>query len=35
LVILDFALPGMNGLQLAQELREILPRLPIFMLTQA
>jgi CheY-like chemotaxis protein len=35
LVILDFSLPGMNGLQLAQELREILPRLPIFMPTQA
>ena len=33
LAILDFSLPEMNGLQLAQELREILPRLPIFMLT--
>jgi CheY-like chemotaxis protein len=33
LVILEFSLPGMNGLQLAQELREIMPRLPIFMLT--
>jgi DNA-binding NarL/FixJ family response regulator len=33
LAILDFSLPEMNGLQLAQELREIMPRLPIFMLT--
>jgi two-component system response regulator YesN len=33
LAILDFSMPGMNGLQLAQELRQILPRLPIFMLT--
>jgi CheY-like chemotaxis protein len=33
LAILDFSLPEMNGLQLAQELREILPRLPIFLLT--
>ena len=33
LVILDFSLPGMNGLQLAQKLWEIMPRLPIFMLT--
>jgi len=33
LVILDFSLPEMDGLQLAQQLREILPRLPIFMLT--
>jgi DNA-binding NarL/FixJ family response regulator len=33
LAILDFSLPEMNGFQLAQELREIMPRLPIFMLT--
>lgn len=31
--ILDSSLPGMNGLQLAQELRKILHRLPIFLLT--
>ena len=33
LAVLDCSLPEMNGLQLAQELREIMPRLPIFMLT--
>ena len=33
LAILDFSLPDMNALQLAQELRKIMPRLPIFMLT--
>lgn len=33
LVILDFSLPEMNAVQLAQELTEIMPRLPIFMLT--
>jgi two-component system response regulator DesR len=33
LAILDFSLREMNGLQLAQELREIMPRLPIFMMT--
>jgi len=33
LVILDFSLPGRNGLRLAQELKAIMPRLPIFMLT--
>ena len=33
LAILDSSLPGMNGLQLAQELRKILHRLPIFLLT--
>ena len=33
LVILDFCLPEMNGLQLAQELREIMPQLPLFLLT--
>jgi CheY-like chemotaxis protein len=33
LAILDFSEPEMNGFQLAQELREIMPQLPIFMLT--
>jgi len=33
LAILDFSLPDMNGLQLAHELRKIVPQLPIFMLT--
>jgi DNA-binding response OmpR family regulator len=33
LAILDSSLPEMNGFKLAQELREIRPRLPIFMLT--
>ena len=33
LAILDFFLPEMNGLQLAQELREFVPRLPIFLVT--
>ena len=33
LVITDYSLPGRNGLQLAQELKAIMPRLPIFMLT--
>jgi two-component system, NarL family, response regulator EvgA len=33
LVILDFSQPEMNGFQLAHDLREIMPRLPIFMLT--
>src|SRR5579872_105884 len=33
LAILDFSLPDMNGLRLARELRKIMPRLPIFMLT--
>jgi DNA-binding response OmpR family regulator len=33
LVILDFSLPDMNGLELAQEIRKVMPRLPIFMLT--
>lgn len=32
LAILDSSLPGMNGLQLAQELRKILHGLPIFLL---
>ena len=31
--ILDFSLPDMDGLKLAQELRKMMPRLPIFMLT--
>jgi DNA-binding NarL/FixJ family response regulator len=33
LAILDFSMPGMNGLLLAQKLKEIVPELPIFMLT--
>ena len=33
LAILDFSLPDMDGLQLAQELRKMMPGLPIFMLT--
>lgn len=33
LAVLDFSMPGMNGLQLAQELKAIAPKLPIFMLT--
>jgi len=33
LAVVDFSLPEMSGLQLAQELRGIMPRLPIFMLT--
>ena len=33
LAILDFSHSEMDGFQLAQELREIMPRLPIFMLT--
>jgi CheY-like chemotaxis protein len=33
LVILDFAMPGTNGLQLAHNLLAIMPELPIFMLT--
>jgi DNA-binding NarL/FixJ family response regulator len=33
LAILDFSLPDMSGLQLAQKLMEILPELRIFMLT--
>ena|ERR1700674_863759 len=33
LAVLDFSLPGMGGLQLAQELKAITPELPIFMLT--
>ena len=33
LAIVDFSHPEMNGFQLAQELREIMPQLPIFVLT--
>jgi two-component system response regulator YesN len=33
LAVLDFSLPEMNGLQLAQELRAIAPKMPIFLLT--
>lgn len=33
LVILDFSMPGMNGLQLARNLMAVMPELPIFMLT--
>ena len=33
LAVLDFSLPDMNGLQLAQNLKAIKPELPIFMLT--
>jgi two-component system chemotaxis response regulator CheY len=33
LAIMDFSVPEMNGLQLAQELKAIAPELPIFLLT--
>jgi two-component system response regulator YesN len=33
LAVLDFSLPDMTGLELAQELKEITPELPIFVLT--
>lgn len=33
LAILDFTLPDMSGLQLAQKLREIMPELRLFILT--
>jgi CheY-like chemotaxis protein len=33
LAVVDLSIPGMNGLQLAQELRAIAPKLPIFLLT--
>jgi len=33
LVILNFSLPDMNGLEVAQKLRAISPEMPIFMLT--
>jgi len=33
LVILDFSLPDMSGLQLAEELKAITPELPLFLLT--
>jgi two-component system, NarL family, response regulator EvgA len=34
LVVLDFALPGINGIQLARRLMNIMPKVPIFMLTK-
>lgn len=34
LVVLDFALPRINGIQLARRLMNIIPQLPIFMLTE-
>jgi CheY-like chemotaxis protein len=33
LVVLDLVMPGMDGLQLARNLRAIRPELPIFLLT--
>lgn len=33
LAVLDFSMPEMNGLQLAQDLKAIAPKLPIFLLT--
>src|ERR1700704_4123991 len=33
LAVLDFSLPDMSGLQLAEELKAIMPELPIFLLT--
>ncbi|HEV7967208.1 MAG TPA: response regulator transcription factor [Candidatus Acidoferrales bacterium] len=33
LAVLDFSMPEMTGLQLAQKLKAIAPELPIFMLT--
>jgi DNA-binding NarL/FixJ family response regulator len=33
LVILDFSMPEMNGLQLARDLKTMVPELPIFLLT--
>jgi len=33
LAVLNFSLPDMSGLQLAQELKAITPELPIFVLT--
>jgi DNA-binding NarL/FixJ family response regulator len=33
LAVLDFAMPKMNGMQLARELKAIAPEMPIFMLT--
>jgi two-component system response regulator EvgA len=34
LVVLDFALPRINGIELARKLKLIMPQLPIFMLTE-
>jgi NarL family two-component system response regulator LiaR len=34
IVILDFQMPGMNGLEAARQMLEIAPRVPIVMLTQ-
>jgi DNA-binding NarL/FixJ family response regulator len=34
LVVLDFALPRTNGIELARKLKIIMPQLPIFMLTE-
>jgi DNA-binding NarL/FixJ family response regulator len=33
LVLLDFSMPEMNGLQLARDLKAMVPELPIFLLT--
>lgn len=33
LVVLDFAMPGLNGLMAASEIKELLPDVPIVMLT--
>jgi CheY-like chemotaxis protein len=35
LVVLNFSLPDMNGLELARKLKAIAPQMPIFMLTTA
>jgi DNA-binding NarL/FixJ family response regulator len=34
LVILDFLMPGMNGLETARQMRKIAPNIPIVMFTQ-
>ena len=33
LAVVDFSMPGMNGLRLARELKTLQPSLPIFLLT--
>ena len=33
LIVMDFLMPGMNGVQAAQEITKLLPDIPIFMLT--